>query len=147
MVGRLPQRLVLRCEQPQLVWAMVKLPLAFTHPPVPLPANDHVPVAMPSERVLPTIVPVTEVPFSVSVFPPAVTMKVMVPVTPLVAIFWVRSIDPLTDPPLIGKQEFWLTLVSTLRNSKFEMLKAPLPPTVNWVLKLKPEEFPAPPSN
>src|SRR5277367_4352220 len=107
---------------------MVKLPVELGHA-APLPVSDQLPVAMPSESVVPTIVPVTELPSPprVKVFPPDDTVNVIDPVTVLLAIFWVNAMFPLTVPPSMGKHEFELSL----RNSKLEMLKSPLPPTVN----------------
>ena len=66
-------------------------------------------------------------PVRLSVLLDEVTLNVMVPVTPLVAIFWVKTMFPLMVPPLMGKHEPGLSL----RNSKFEMLRSPLLPTVN----------------
>jgi hypothetical protein len=122
---------------------MLKLPVAFGHAP-PLPASDQLPIALPSESVVPTMVPVTELPVGsrVSVFPPDVTVNIIVPFTVLLAIFWVNpGMLPLMVPPLMGKHEF------EFRNSKLDMLNESSLFTVNCVLKLKPDALPSPPES
>ena len=94
------------CPRQDVVWLMVKLPDAPVQPVPPL--SDQVPVAAPPESVVPLIVPVTVLLVKVRVLAFPTTVNVMLPVTASVAMFSVRSIDPLTVPPLesgsMGKQ-------------------------------------------
>jgi len=79
----------------------MKLSPVATHPLSPV--TDHVPVINPPESVVPLSVPVT-VPLSVSVLFPDCTLYVKVPVTALVLVFVLKTIEPVWFPPDTGKQ-------------------------------------------
>jgi hypothetical protein len=58
------------------------------------PFTDHVPVIDPPESVVPLAVPVT-VPLSVRVLFPDCSLYVKVPVTALVLVFVLKTIEPV----------------------------------------------------
>ena len=118
---------------------MVKVPLVPLHAGVPL-VRVHVPVIVPPVSVVPLSVPVT-VPFIVSVFPEACTVKVNVPVTASVALLNDKTIVPVGVSPVAVKHR------PSVRNWKKVTLRLPSPLTVNWVVKLSPEASPAPPNS
>ena len=79
----------------------MKLSPVATHPVSPF--TDQVPVIDPPERVVPLAVPVT-VPLSVRVLFPDCTLYVKVPVTALVLVLVLKTIEPVWLPPETGKQ-------------------------------------------